>query len=146
MKRIILISLAVSLMGSCGQGTREQAPDKDQEDVSVVRKRRDDGTLSSVNQVDEDGYVHGIKVNYYEDGKTVHSKVSYNHGQKHGPALWYYKNGQVHEHTNYNYGRKDGLTKRYYDTGELMEELTFKMGEEQPGKKKYNRQGELIDD
>ena len=111
----------------------------------MIRKRRDDGTLSSLNPVDEDGYVHGVKVNFYEDGVTVHSKVSYEHGRKHGPAIWFFKNGKIYEHTNYIYGRKNGTTKRYYETGELFEEVIFDTGEELPGKKVYTKQGELIE-
>ncbi len=137
----MIILLTAGLSG-CGTGNKEnQKPGK--EDSSIVTKRRDDGTLSSVTPVDEEGYVHGVKTNYYEDGKTVHSKVTYNHGRKHGPALWYYKNGQVHEHTSFHFGRKQGLTKKYYDKGELMEELTYEQGEVQPGTKKYKRNGEL---
>ena len=97
----------------------------------MVKRRRDDGTLSSINPVDEDRYVHGVKTNFYEDGKTVHSKISYVHRRKHGPAIWYYKNG---------------LTKRYYDTGEIMEELIYDTGKELPGKKKYTKEGNQIPD
>ena len=133
--------LVASITG-CSSGNKENQKDQE-EKPSMVKKRRDDGTLSSVNPVDDEGYVHGVKINYYEDGKTVHSRVTYDHGRKHGPALWYYKSGQVHEHTAFHYGRKQGLTKKYYKTGELMEELTYEQGEVQ-GSKKYNRQGGII--
>lgn len=139
-----MVSLIAVTLAGCGTGKEEATSGQKDETSSVVKKRRDDGTLSSVNQVDEDGYVHGVKVNYYEDGKTVHSKISYEHGRKHGPALWYYKNGQAHEHTTFYLGRKHGLTKKYYDTGELMEEITYEQGEALPGSKKYNKQGKLI--
>jgi antitoxin component YwqK of YwqJK toxin-antitoxin module len=135
--------LMVVVLGGCSPGTQEETMDKKVE-PSMVRKYRDDGTLSSINPVDDDRYVHGVRVNYYEDGKTVHSKITFAHGRKHGPALWYYKNGQVYEHTNFHYGRKQGLTKRYYESGELMEEVTYELGEELPGKKRYNKQGEVI--
>ncbi|MEN8156950.1 MAG: hypothetical protein ABFS10_08370 [Bacteroidota bacterium] len=140
---LIILSLVVSTVG-CDQGNSGKTKSSSKDQPKIVKKRRDDGTLSSAGQVDAEGYLHGIKVNYYEDGKTVHSKVTYEHGRKQGAALWYYKNGQVHEHTNFHYGRKQGLTKKYYDTGQLMEELTYEQGEELPGKKSYNRSGELI--
>lgn len=141
--QILVIVLLTAGLAACGTGNKEDKSGK-KEDSSMVKKRRDDGTLSSVNPVDEEGYVHGVKINYYEDGKTVHSRITYEHGRKQGPALWYYKNGQVHEHTAYHFGRKQGLTKKYYNTGELMEELTYEQGEIQPGKKKYKKSGELF--
>jgi len=111
----------------------------------MVKKRREDGTLSSINPVDEEGYVHGMKVNFYEDGLTVHSKVTYQHGRKHGPAIWFFKNGKIYEHTNYYQNRKNGITQRYYETGELYEESIYDTGEELPGKKRYTKEGKLID-
>jgi antitoxin component YwqK of YwqJK toxin-antitoxin module len=99
-----------------------------------------------MNPVDKDGYVHGVKVNFYEDGKTVHSRITYMHGKKHGTAQWYYKNGQVHEHTGYTGGYKHGPTKKYYEDGSLMEELTYQQGEVLPETvRKYRRDGSLID-
>ncbi len=142
--RIFTITALVSGFAACGSENKDNSTKKEENRTEYVKKRRDDGTLSSANPVDGDGYIHGVKVNYYEDGKTVHSKVSYEHGRKHGPAIWYYKNGQIHEHSNYYYNRKNGLAKRYYDTGELMEEVTFDTGEELPGKKMYTKDGELI--
>jgi len=141
---LILVILASGSI-SCTTGGNDTATADGDDQSKIVKRRRDDGTLTSVNPVDEDDYVHGVKVNFYEDGKTVHSKVSYDHGRKHGPAIWYYKNGQVYEHTNFHYGRKQGLTKRYYDSGELMEEFSYQQGDELPGKIKYNKAGQLID-
>lgn len=142
--RILTITCLVTVISACGSGNKDIGTNNEKNKTNYVKKRRDDGTLSSINPIDENGYVHGVKVMYYEDGKTVHSKVSYEHGRKHGPAIWYYKNGQIHEHSNYYYNRKNGLAKRYYDTGELMEEVTFDTGQELPGKKMYTKDGELI--
>jgi antitoxin component YwqK of YwqJK toxin-antitoxin module len=110
----------------------------------VVKKMNENGVLSSLNPVDEEGYVHGVKVNYYEDGKTVHSRVTYVHGRKHGPAIWYFKSGKIYEESNYYQNRKNGITRRYYETGELYEETEYDTGVELPGKKRYNRDGTLI--
>lgn len=148
MKRFFpLLLLLATLTGtqSCSPKDKEPA-NTGTEDRTMVTKRRDDGTVSSVNPVDKDGFVHGVKVNYYEDGVTVHSKITYEHGRKHGPALWYFRNGKVYEHTSFIYGRKNGLTKRYYETGELMEVVTYETGEAVAGAKKYDRQGNLISD
>jgi antitoxin component YwqK of YwqJK toxin-antitoxin module len=141
-KTVHLFALLLLIIGlsSCAPDRKKTAKNQE-ETTSMVRKYNDDGTLSSINPVDEKGYVDGVKINYYEDGKTIHSQVTYEHGRKHGPAIWYYKNGQVHEHTSYYFGRKQGLTKKYYPTGELMEELTYEQGEVQPGARKFDRQG-----
>lgn len=144
---LLLIICLTILIGACNQGSKqteqtEQAETGDQ--PKVVKKRREDGTLSSLNPVDKDGYVHGVKVNFYEDGVTVHSKITYEHGRKHGPAIWFFKSGKIYEHTTYYQNRKNGVTKRYYETGELYEETMFDTGEELPGKKKYDKEGNLI--
>jgi len=142
--QILLIFLLPIAVISCNTGTDKPDSKSKEDKSSLVKKRRDDGTLSSVNTVDENGYVHGVKTNFYEDGKTIHSKISYENGRKHGPAIWYFKNGQIYEHTTFYLNRKNGLTKRYYETGELMEEITFNSGEELAGKKKYSKDGALI--
>lgn len=144
--RLLAVFILLSGTISCAPKNGNPAGGNTEEESRMVKKRRDDGTLSSINPVDDDGYVHGVKTNFYEDGKTIHSKVSYDHGRKHGPAIWYYRNGQIYEHTNFLYGRKNGLTKRYYDSGELMEEITYHAGEELPGKKKYSREGNPVSD
>lgn len=142
-KYLLIITLALSTL-SCGSNPKTEDQAGEEQESNLVKKRREDGTLSSINPVDEEGYVHGVKVNFYEDGLTVHSKVTYEHGRKHGPAIWFFKNGKIYEHTTYIQNRKNGLTKRYYETGELREEVEFDTGEELPGKKKYTKEGKLI--
>ena len=73
---ILLLSLA-----GCNSAGRNQAGEAG-DDNHVVIERRDDGTRSSAGTVDENGYMHGVLVNYYEDGKTVHSRITYEHGAK----------------------------------------------------------------
>ena len=132
-------------IGACNSDSGpSQQEEEDQ--PKMVKKRREDGSLSSLNPVDEEGFVHGVKVNFYEDGLTVHSKVTYEHGRKHGPAIWFFKNGKIYEHTTYYQNRKNGITKRYYETGELFEETGYDTGEELPGKKRYTKEGKLIED
>jgi len=144
--RISYLLALVFMMGiwACNSDTGTSAQE-DEDQPKMVKKRREDGSLSSINPVDEEGFVHGVKVNLYEDGLTVHSKITYEHGRKHGPAIWFFKNGKIYEHTNYYQNRKNGLTKRYYETGELYEEINYDSGEELPGKKKYTKEGKLID-
>ena len=140
---LIVLGLSILII-SCNQGKNPIEQQSDENSSKMVKKKRDDGTLSSLNPVDEEGYIHGVKVNFYEDGVTVHSKITYEHGRKHGPAIWFFKSGKIYEHTNYYQNRKNGLTKRYYESGELYEETMFDAGEELPGKKTYNKEGELI--
>jgi len=140
---LLILSLSI-LIVSCNQGKEASEQTGDEDTPQMVKKRREDGTLSSLNPVDENGYVHGVKVNFYEDGVTVHSKITYEHGRKHGPAIWFFKSGKIYEHTEYYQNRKNGITKRYYETGELYEETSFDTGEELPGKKRYTKEGELI--
>lgn len=140
---LLVFSLSI-LITACNQGAESSDQQSDENTPKVVKKRRDDGTLSSLNPLDEEGYIHGVKVNFYEDGVTLHSKITYEHGRKHGPAIWFFKSGKIYEHTNYYQNRKNGLTKRYYESGELYEETMYDTGEELPGKKVYNKEGELI--
>ncbi len=139
--------LILALLGGMGACKADKSQNLEEEDQpKMVKKRREDGTLSSINPVDEEGYVHGVKVNFYEDGLTVHSKVTYENGRKHGPAIWFFKNGKIYEHTQYYQNRKNGITRRYYETGELYEESNYDTGEELPGSKKYTKEGKLIED
>jgi len=141
---LILILTVPVLIPACHHGKDTGQEQQEENSPRVVRKMNEHGILSSLNPVDEQGYVHGVKVNYYEDGVTVHSRVTYVHGRKHGPAIWYFKSGKIYEETNYYQNRKNGITRRYYETGELYEETTYDTGEELPGKKRYNKDGTLI--
>jgi antitoxin component YwqK of YwqJK toxin-antitoxin module len=85
-----------------------------------------------------------MKLNFYEDGLTVHSKITYDHGRKHGPAIWFFKNGKIYEYTNFYMNRKNGVSSRYYETGELYKEISYDAGKELPGKKKYDKDGKEI--
>ena len=88
---LILILSVPILIPACHHGKDPGQEPQDENSPRVVRKMNEQGILSSLNPVDEQGYVHGVKVNYYEDGVTVHSRVTYVHGRKHGPAIWYQK-------------------------------------------------------
>lgn len=143
LQSILILGLSL-LMVSCNPGKKESEQAADENTPQIVKKRREDGTLSSMNPVDEEGYVHGVKVNFYEDGLTVHSKITYEHGRKHGPAIWFFKSGKIYEHTEFYQNRRNGVCKRYYESGELYEETTYEAGEELPGKKRYNKAGEEI--
>lgn len=140
---ILIISLSI-LMTSCNQGKDETDQKTDDDAPQMVKKRREDGSLSSLNPVDEEGYIHGVKINFYEDGLTVHSKITYEHGRKQGPAIWFFKSGKIYEHSTFDQNKKTGITKRYYETGELYEETSYDAGEEHPEKKRYNKKGEAI--
>jgi len=114
-------------------------------DPQVLVKRRDDGTISSINQVDEQGIVHGSRVTYFPDGLTVYSKLTFNHGIKEGPSVRYYENGQVFEQATFENGKKHGPQRKYHKSGELLAEYTYKNGHAQPGLKEYKPDGTLVD-
>lgn len=115
--------------------------DKNEDTRETVVMRRDDGTISSVNQVNESGRVHGTRVTYYGDGKTLYSKQSFVHGRKHGPAAWYYTSGQVFKLTNFEEGKRHGLTRIYYKDGSISAEFESDRGNVLPGLKEYNKDG-----
>jgi hypothetical protein len=112
--------------------------------TEVVVKKRDNGTISSINQVDELNRVHGTRVTYYSDGKTVYSRTTFNHGIKNGPAIRYYRNGQVFEHSNYLDGKHHGPARKYYMNGALTASYAYDHGMVLPGLKEYLRDGTLI--
>ena len=110
----------------------------------VVVKKRTDGTISSANQVDDLNRVHGVRVTYYEDGRTVYSKTTFVHGIKNGPFERYYRNGQIFEHIPFTEGKANGPTRKYYMNGNLMAEFVSENGRVLPGLKEYTRNGILI--
>jgi antitoxin component YwqK of YwqJK toxin-antitoxin module len=140
---LLTIFITVTIV-SCNGGKAPTVQPADDNSPHVVKKRRDDGTLSSLNPVDSAGYLNGVQVNFYEDGLTVHSKVTYEHGRKQGAAIWFFKSGKIYENTTYEDNKKEGVSRRYYETGELYEELPFEAGEELPGRKRYDKEGNLI--
>jgi len=140
---IVLIGILPGII-SCTH-TREAADKSGNESgTRVVRKKREDGTLSSVNQVDEMGRVHGFRVTYFEDGKTVHSKYAFSHGQRQGPSIRNYRNGQVFEHSNYQLGKKHGLSRKYRKDGSLLSECNFENDHVLPGLKEYDKDGRPV--
>jgi antitoxin component YwqK of YwqJK toxin-antitoxin module len=129
---------------SCGQRDDPKIDTDTESPSEVVKMRRDDGTVSSVNQVDELGKVHGVRVTFYGDGKTIYSKHSFVHGRKQGPAMWYYKGGQLFKHTHFEDGKRQGLTRIYYKNGNLLAEFESEKGNVLPGLKEYKEDGSLV--
>jgi len=143
MKQVLLFLILWGIF-SCSQSPNRNE-DADSEDApKTVVKRRDDGTISSVNQVNENNRVHGVRATYYEDGKTLYSKQTFSHGKKQGPATWYYTNGQVFKQTNFEDGKRNGLTRIYYKDGKLSAEYESEKGNVLPGLKEYNKDGTLV--
>lgn len=139
---LMILCLSILII-SCNQGKEQTTEAVEEDSPQIIKKRHEDGTLSSLNPVDSAGYLHGVKVSFYEDGLTVHSKVTYEHGRKHGPAIWFFKSGKIYEYTPYYLNRKNGVSKRYYETGELYEEITYDTGVELE-KKRYDKEGNLL--
>ena len=144
MMKVIYILLIILISFSCNPKAENKVENAIDERSSVVVKKRDDGTLSSVNQVDEMMRVHGVRVTYFADGKTIYTKFTFKHGKKHGPSIRYYNNGQIYEHTSFENGERHGLTRKYYKTGKLMAEFEYYQGIALSGLKEYDKKGELL--
>lgn len=144
--KTLLIFLAIAFALSCDGNNEKSAAADSPGKLKVVKKKRGDGTLQSASQVDAENFAHGLKVNYYEDGKTVHSKITFNHGVKQGPAVWYYRNSQIFEHTGFSNGKREGLTKKYHKNGKLLSQCEFSKGEALPGLVEYAEDGSKIRD
>jgi len=91
---------------SCSYSSSEEKETKADPDPEVFVRMRDDGTRSSANQIDNNGMVNGIRITYYADGKTIHSKTTFNQGIKQGPSNIYDLNGKIFQQTNYEEGKK----------------------------------------
>ena len=142
----LMLFLMFSVCLSCNRSTnQEEVPDIENVAETIV-KRREDGTISSVNQVNEFNRVHGVRATYYEDGKTLYSKQTYENGKKQGPATWYYIDGKVFKRTNYKEGKRDGLTRIYYKDGSISAEFEAENGNVLPGLKEYSEDGTLVTD
>ncbi|MCK5692712.1 MAG: hypothetical protein KAI08_07675 [Bacteroidales bacterium] len=139
-----LLLLLLSLSISCKRSTNPEEVLNSENKAETVVKRRDDGTVSSVNQVNENNRVHGVRATYYEDGKTLYSKQTYDRGKKQGPATWYYMNGKVFKRTNFEDGKRHGLTRVYYKDGSLSAEFESENGNVLPGLKEYKEDGSLV--
>jgi len=126
-----------------GNGSKNQMADRNSESEIVV-KRREDGTISSANQVNELGQVHGTRLTYFPDGKTVYSKLTFRNGIKDGLSVKYYDNGKVFEMATFENGEKHGPQRKYYKTGELLAVYDYEHGHALPGLKEYTPDGTLI--
>ncbi|RLD56823.1 MAG: hypothetical protein DRI97_06650 [Bacteroidetes bacterium] len=139
-----LLLLMLSLSFSCKRSNNVEEVIGSESKPETVVKRRDDGSVSSVNQVNENNRVHGVRATYYEDGKTLYSKQTYDRGKKQGPATWYYMNGKVFKRTNFEDGKRHGLTRVYYKDGSLSAEFESENGNVLPGLKEYKEDGSLV--
>lgn len=98
---------------SCSQAPDIKDDNSEGDDPELIVKRRDDGSISSINQVIDGRIVHGLRITYYGDGKTIYSRQTFRYGVKHGPSIWYYKNGQVFKECTFKDGKKQGLSRVY---------------------------------
>lgn len=140
----VVLLLAIQVSFSCIHSRNFEEDSTGDRKSEIVIKKRGDGTISSVNQVDDMGYVDGIRVTYYPDGKTVYSKLSFKKGIHNGPSIKYYDNGQIFEHTNYEDGKKHGPARKYYKNGRILADYEYENDKVLPGLKEYDKSGSLI--
>jgi len=139
--KYFFLLLVLSTGISCKRSSAPDEGSNTKSEAETMIKRRDDGTVSSVNQVDENNRVHGVRATYYENGTTPYSKQTFNHGIKQGPAIWYYTNGQIFKQSNFEDGNRHGLTRVYYKNGDLSGEFESEHGNVLPGLKEFKRDG-----
>ena len=58
--------------------------------------------------------------------KELHHKYG---GKMHGPATWWYENGQKMREKNYKDGKLDGLLIMWYENGKEIRRENYKDGE-----------------
>ncbi|MEZ5069750.1 MAG: hypothetical protein R2751_01980 [Bacteroidales bacterium] len=144
---VTLAILSSLLLGTaCKPGTGDSVSESKESAPELVIKRRDDGTLSSLNQVDSLGQVHGTRVTYYADGKTVYLKKQYTHGIPDGPYAQYYRNGQAFEEGTFRQGKRDGEVRKFYQDGRLCARYQYRTDRLMPGLEEYSEAGEPIRD
>lgn len=146
-RKLIIRSLVFLLLTSgfsCFRTREYKAPSTGDHNSDVVIRRRDDGTVSSVNQVNGMGVVNGIRVTFYPDGKTVYSRLTFDQGIKQGPSIWYYKNGQILKHITFKDGERHGPGRKYYSNGFILAEFEYEKGNILPGLKEYQKDGTLV--
>jgi len=136
------IILAVSITSTSCSDKRDNTRSEDK--PHFVVKKRADGTISTISQVDSAGIINGNRVSYFEDGKTLYSKHTYVNGLKNGPSVYYYKNGQLAQSSNYANGKKHGITRKYYKSGKKLAVYEHMHGKPIPGLKEYKEGGSLI--
>jgi hypothetical protein len=141
-----MVLLVCILCASCKQDVASGSGQHDTPKSEVLIKKRKDGTISSINQIDENGIVHGSRVTFYADGKTVYYRLTVNHGIKNGPFIRYFKNGQIYLFVRYRNGEKHGQARKYYKDGSLMAEYAYDHGIRLQDLKEYNRDGTLVTD
>ena len=64
----LMLSVVLSVSFSCSRSSDVEDVAASENKPKTVVKKRDDGAISSVNQVDENDRVHGIRATHYEDG------------------------------------------------------------------------------
>lgn len=141
-RTLLFFILSLTMLEACGDSKSSEKAGKNSPEV--VKQTRADGTLKSITQIDENDFAHGIKINYYDDGKTVRSKSTWVHGSKNGPAVIYYKNGQIFEHGAFQEGVRHGLSKKFHKGGELLSTCHFANGKALPGLVEYDESGNVL--
>jgi len=142
--KIICVAILMVFPCSCNTPVEDSKVSASNPETKLITRRRADGTVSSFSEVNEAGYIHGKRLTFFADGKTVSSKLYYKNGSRHGPATYYYKNGQVSLFVEFIDGKREGIARRYYDDGKLLSESIWENDFPMPGLKEYNRDGTTI--
>ena len=93
----------------------------------------DEDKIERAYSVDENGNKQGPYVSFYKNGQ-LKVKCTYKDGKYDGPYEEYYEDGQLGIKCTYNNGKEDGPCETYYGNGQLNEKGVYRMGERLYGK------------
>ena len=88
----------------------------------------------------KNGKKHGPWVYYYKNGQ-LNYKGTYKDGKWDGPWVYYHKNGQLDIKGTYKDGKEEGPWVRYWNNGQLFSKGTYKDGKRRGLWTFFNRDG-----
>lgn len=75
-----------------------------------------------------DGKIHGVVLEWYENGKNKKYKIFYNKGSINGKCIKWYRNGKLEKIEQYRKGKLHGKSKLWYNNGNIMEINPYYLG------------------
>ena len=96
--------------------------------------------------VEREGLIYKKFTDVPFTGKTTGQvQVSFKNGQKDGPWVFYYPNGQLKEKGDYKNGEREGSWVEYYEHGQLRDKGDYKNGEKEGPRVSYWDNGQVFE-
>ena len=87
------------------------------------------GNLCTITNFDKNGKKHGDVYEFYDENLTcVKLHLNYNHGEKHGKIIRYYRDGKLDVTANYENGYLNGEYTKYFPTGIIRIQCYWRKG------------------